>query len=163
MTTLYLLRHAEAQPQQTGQTDAERALTSRGSEQCRQVGGFLRSQNIAPSHFWASPYLRTQQTANFIAKELAHSHTLHAPAWLALGEDPLRVLDEIHALAEKHSEIMLISHEPNISAIITLMLGANTPAIKVRKASLTALTLDPQISAHATLLWSIPVSMMALH
>lgn len=160
MTTLYFLRHAEAHPQQPGHTDAERALTARGREQCEIVAKFLKHHRITPNHVWASPYLRTQQSARILIDSFKHSNTLHSAGWLALGENPQNALNELNKLSEKHELLFLVSHEPNISELIIALLGANPRSLQIKKASLTAITLDLQWSGRGQLLWSLPPTLM---
>jgi probable phosphoglycerate mutase len=69
MTTseLYLIRHGESEmntnPHVIGGRSNETPLTERGVEQARLLGKYFLENNIIPTHVFASPAIRTIQTA----------------------------------------------------------------------------------------------------
>jgi len=70
MTTLYLIRHGQKKSEL-----GNPVLTDLGKAQAAQTGRFLRQFSI--SEVIASPFARTVETAELIAKELELEHTLH--------------------------------------------------------------------------------------
>lgn len=73
-TTLYLARHGNRQdfvdPSWPDRADRpnDPGLSGDGIEQAKKLGRRLRSESI--THLFASPYLRTVETAHYVAQEL---------------------------------------------------------------------------------------------
>ena len=76
MLILYILRHAEAEPE--ARTDAERPLTSKGRDQAKAVGRFCCEHEIYPALVLTSPLVRAEQTAKLVCKELGEKTKLEA-------------------------------------------------------------------------------------
>lgn len=175
MTILYFLRHATAEVIRPGQLDIDRCLIDKGRQQAMRVGSFILKQGVNPQRVFSSPYPRAIQTAAIVCEQ-----ALLAPAeevdWLALDTP---VTDSGAALqgllTQLPAQSLLIGHEPDLSLLISHLLGVDLPILKVRKASLTCLQLaepqqgqQPRESAHAApiaqacwrLQWSVPVKFM---
>lgn len=175
MLTLYFLRHATAEVIRPGQLDIDRCLVDKGRQQAVRVGNFMLKQGINPQQVFSSPYPRAMQTAAIVCEQalLASADEVD---WLAL-ETP--VTDSVAALQaqlrKSSTPTLFIGHEPDLSRLISHLLGADLPVLKVRKASLTCLQLaaaTPSLQ-HAepaavaiteqpvwTLQWSVPVKFM---
>jgi broad specificity phosphatase PhoE len=71
---VYLIRHAESemntQRQFIGGRSNHTPLTDRGINQARALGQFLKAEGIEPTHVFASPAVRTLQTAQFALREM---------------------------------------------------------------------------------------------
>lgn len=174
MTTLYFLRHATAEVIRPGQLDIDRCLVDKGRQQAMRVGSFILKQGLNPQRVFSSPYPRAIQTAAIVCEQ-----ALLAPAeevdWLALDTP---VTDSVEALqgllTQLPAQSLLIGHEPDLSLLISHLLGVDMPILKVRKASLTCLRLaEPQQSQQLELAaaapiaqacwrlqWSVPVKFM---
>ncbi|MDP4944419.1 MAG: histidine phosphatase family protein [Alishewanella sp.] len=156
---LYCLRHATAEVIRPNQLDIDRCLIEKGRLQARRVAVFLQRHNIEPSTVLSSPYPRAMQTAAIVCKEaeLAPAKELD---WLALGTDSPAAITELQQLiAELPQHTMLVGHEPDFSTLLSLLLGSQQPALKIRKASLTCLTYC-EISNSFQLEWSVPAKFM---
>lgn len=70
MTTLYLIRHGQKQSHA-----GDPGLTNEGIIQAQQTGRYLRQFPI--TKIISSPFLRTVETARYIAVELGLDHLLH--------------------------------------------------------------------------------------
>lgn len=156
---LYFLRHATAEVIRPNQLDIDRCLIEKGRLQARRVAVFLRRHNIEPDSVLSSPYPRAIQTAAIVCKE-AELAPAKEQDWLALGTD------SHHALAQLQQQLpalpqhsMLVGHEPDFSALLSLLLGSQQPALKIKKASLTCLVYC-EISSSFQLEWSIPAKFM---
>jgi len=113
---LWILRHGEAEPRKT--TDAERALTARGRSDAEAAGRFLH-KHIKPSLLIAaSPYLRAQQTA-LAAQQALPGTELVTFDWCTPDDDPAQAVD--HLAFRSESELLLVSHQPFVSAQIGLL------------------------------------------
>ncbi len=99
MTTVYLVRHcqskANAKRIYNSSIEKDEGLTEAGLEQARMVGKFFHGSRLAM--VYSSPFLRTRQTAEFIAKaggadvELVDKFgELDCGRWNGKSEDEIR-------------------------------------------------------------------------
>ena len=122
---VWIVRHGEAEPRAA--SDAERALTTRGWEQARRVGRWLQRGTPAPQRIFASPYLRTRETASAIAEVLSLPVT-ETPLLLSEAE-PGALLKWLEQHLEKQaSALVLVSHQPLVSAFAGLLLEGDVHA-----------------------------------
>lgn len=120
---IYLLRHGEAE-EGTGD-DAARRLTPKGERQARAAGEALRSLGAEIDTCLASPKLRADDTARLACVTL----DLEAETAEELRGGPFDSL----ALAAGRGNVMLVGHEPDFSAEVARLTGAN---VKLRKGGL---------------------------
>lgn len=154
---VYFLRHAEAEPD--AENDFERKLTPKGLEQAEKVGKFLVRYGLIPELIITSPVVRARQTARVVARRLGDADVL-GDHWLACGMTPERCLQELTAHQHLQS-VLLVGHEPDFSATISHFLGLpDAEAIKVRKASLTAVDLPELLAGAGQLQFSVPSRLM---
>jgi phosphohistidine phosphatase len=138
MLTLYILRHAEAEPE--ARTDAERALTSKGRDQAKAVGRFCREHEIYPALILTSPLVRAQQTAKLVSKELGEKTKLETAEFLSAGMNSEQAFTHLNKFSD-HGSLMLVGHEPDFSEFIAASIGGVSESIRLRKAGLAKLTL----------------------
>jgi phosphohistidine phosphatase len=138
MLTLYILRHAEAEPE--ANSDAERELTPKGRDQAKKMGRFCREQEIFPELLLTSPLVRAEQTAKLVWKELGEKTKLEIASFLSAGMQPEAALTHIGKLSSRDS-LMLVGHEPDLSQFIAAVIGGGLDHIRLRKAGLAKLTL----------------------
>jgi phosphohistidine phosphatase len=138
MLTLYILRHAEAEPE--ANSDAERALTPKGRDQAKKMGRFCREKEICPELLLTSPLVRAEQTAKLVWKELGDTTRLEVASFLSAGMRPETALTQIGKVASVAS-LMLVGHEPDLSELIAAIIGGAPDHIRLRKAALAKLTL----------------------
>jgi phosphohistidine phosphatase len=154
--TIYFLRHAEAEPEET--TDFDRRLTAKGLDQAGKAGKFCARYGLIPDVIVTSPVVRAKQTARAVSEKLG-GIKLVEERWLACGMTPDTCRTELKAYARLDS-VMLVGHEPDFSDAIARLIGMDDPAqIKIRKASLTALELAGGAS-RGQLSFSVPVRLM---
>lgn len=112
---VYLVRHAEAQPQ--AETDAMRQLTELGHAQAEAASQWLKDCCAEQSvSVLASPYVRAQMTAQHIADALAV--TIHTVAELSPDHDPLRAEKSLMPFALQDTDVLVvISHMPLIASL----------------------------------------------
>ena len=174
MTTLCFLRHATAQDRALGLPDAERALIDKGKRQMRTVARFCEKQGLLPRHLLCSPLVRAVETATLLHRHLPGCPAPQVVDWLAPGTPVEHALDELHLLVEHAPDpdpdadaesLWMVGHEPDLSGLISRLLGSEEPVLRLRKASLTrlAITRDlmPAGAPPAQLLWSLPCALMA--
>ena len=154
---LYLLRHAEAEGIRT--TDAARELTPEGQRQAEAVGAFCQRQDLRPDLILASPYRRTVQTAEAVARALG-GVTLQPEAFLASGMDPQAACDGLQAYGWAGS-LLLVGHQPDIGQLAASLLGINDAGgMSVSKATLIGLEMDRPAPYGGSLRFFVPVEMM---
>jgi phosphohistidine phosphatase len=117
---IYLLRHGEAEDGDGD--DAARRLTAKGERQARRAGMALRELGIAVDACLASPKVRARDTARLAAEvlgvEVEETEALRGGAF-----DPLD-------LAAGRGDVLLVGHEPDFSAEVGRLTGAN---VKLKK------------------------------
>lgn len=154
---LYLLRHAEAEAHRS--EDFSRKLTGKGTMQALKVGEFLGSHSICPQLILTSPVLRATETAFLVAKKLNVEDPIEV-AWLSCGMHPENALHELRGYLELDS-LMIVGHEPDLSALLGLLLGLGTPdAINIAKASLAAIDLRRVFAGSGVLKFLLPVKLL---
>ena len=154
---LYLLRHADAAGVRT--TDQARELTPEGERQAEKVGAYCRRQGFDPELVLASPYRRTVQTAEAVARALG-GVTLQNEPFLASGMDPQKAFDGLQAYGWAGS-LLLVGHQPDIGQLAASLLGiSDAGGIPVSKATLIGLEVDRLAPYGGSLQFFVPVEMM---
>lgn len=152
----YFLRHAEAEAD--ADSDFDRKLTAKGLEQAEKAGKFCARYGLKPGLILTSPVVRARQTARIVAEKLGAD--LVEERWLACGMAPETCLRELKAHARQDS-VLLVGHEPDFGEAIAALLGLPDPgALKVRKASLTALDLPVLEFGRGQLQFLVPARLM---
>ncbi|HJS13862.1 MAG TPA: phosphohistidine phosphatase SixA [Rheinheimera sp.] len=154
---LYLVRHATAQDIALGIPDPSRYLVDKGIKQSQKLAEFCKKQQLKPQMLLTSPLVRAEQTAL-----LLHQHAdwpePQKQAWLiieTLAEVQLKALTDL--MAQGVESVCCVGHEPDISALLALLLNTDAGHFFIKKASLTAVELTPD---QAVLLWSLPVALL---
>ncbi|NWG33417.1 MAG: phosphohistidine phosphatase SixA [Chloroflexi bacterium] len=139
---LYLVRHAIAEDSAEYEDDSLRPLTEKGREKMKKIAAALRDLGAAPDLIVSSPYLRASQTAAILAKELKYKEELaYSDSLVPMGE-PDVMIGEIN---EKYSvdELMLVGHEPSLSALAGVLLAGNAEiALNFKKGGVCCLVVD---------------------
>lgn len=153
---LYLLRHADAATEAA--TDDERTLSTKGITQSKRVARFCRQQGVDPVVILSSPLPRARQTAKPVADKLGVE--IETAPWLAYGSESSQILQQLAGRKEVPS-LMLVGHEPDFGLLVAALIGAESEAIRIRKATLLLLEVTEFRTGGAHLEWAIPVKMMA--
>ena len=119
---VFLIRHAAAVDETLALRDPHRHLTAQGREQARSLGDRLRWHDCAPTHVWASPLARALQTAELVASAMQSTACVEVVPALAPDGDPREVAAAVRALGA--GAVMLVGHEPSLSAVGGLLVGA---------------------------------------
>lgn len=150
----YFLRHGIAvDPQAWTGSDFDRPLTREGCERMEREARAIEGLALDLDRIVTSPLLRAKQTAAIIAERLD----------MAAGpiEDPRLGggfnLECLGAILEAHADakaIMLVGHEPSMSATIGRAIGG--AAIELKKAALAGVELDDPSAPRGSLFTLIP-------
>jgi phosphohistidine phosphatase len=119
---VFLVRHAEAVEETLALRDPYRHLTPHGRKQARSLGDRLRWHDCVPTRIWTSPLVRAVQTAELVATGLG----CETPIEVACDLAPDGVARDVHnAIAKLPADaaVMLVGHEPSMSAIGALLVG----------------------------------------
>lgn len=154
---LYMLRHAIAEEREAARylDDALRPLTGRGAEKMREIAAGMRALGLDITVIISSPFLRARQTADIVARQFKLSDRLVLSVHLEPGGDRTSLIRELESASKNAPGILLVGHEPDLSALIsTLLAGHDAAEITLKKGGLCSLTLDfAPGPPHATLEW----------
>ena len=102
--------------------DPHRHLTPTGRAQARDLGDRLRWHDCTPTHIWSSPLVRAVQTAELVALGLGCDVPVETLPALAPDENPRTVTSALAALP-RDATVLLVGHEPGLSAVGALLVG----------------------------------------
>ncbi len=117
---MFLVRHAEAVDETVELRDPYRHLTQHGRAQARALGERLRWHDCGPTHLYASPLVRALQTAELVCNAIGGDASVEILPQLAPDGSARDVVAKVLALPPD-AEVMLVGHEPSISAIAGLL------------------------------------------
>lgn len=159
MFSLYVLRHADAEPQAS--SDAARALTEKGRAQAVRVGKFMAANGLKPALILHSPFQRTAETAQLVAAELG-MECVPEPT-LRSGMRPEEALAMLKGIIKREEPLLIVGHEPDLGDLMGILVGTGEhPArCEVKKASLWLLELATVRAAGGYLCAAIPAKFMA--
>lgn len=131
---LYIVRHAHAVSEEE---DPARPLSAKGRESAQETARWLR-RHAAPdvAEVWHSSLVRARETAELFAEGLRLKARLREVPGL-LPEAPPATLAT--ALGRHHESVMVVGHEPQLSALTALLLGMTDGAVEFRKGAVACL------------------------
>ncbi len=119
---LYIIRHGEAE-KRGAEGDAARALTARGSADCRLLAAHLKGTGAAWDAILCSSARRARESAELLAAAMASPPPLEVRDDLNLaGVETL--LAVLRALPEEAGAALLVGHNPGLHALAVLLAGA---------------------------------------
>ncbi len=156
---LFLLRHGDAVESAMYQ-DRDRPLSDLGNQQVRAVAHFFRTSRLKPELILTSPLVRAQQTSSIIKESLGITHALRSESLIS-GNNLRDLMKEIDA--HKVESMLLVGHEPQLSALISLLTGGDEQfRVEMKKASLACLELrQPVRKGQGVLTWLLAPSLLA--
>jgi len=127
---LYLLRHAEAEPDEPDEPDVNRRLTRKGEKQVDELATFLRKREVELdiSEIWHSPLVRAVQTAELFQKELKLDVPLHEAPGLRPDEDPRPMALR---LACSRKSVLVVGHNPHFESLASCLLSGTTQPVLI--------------------------------
>jgi phosphohistidine phosphatase len=120
MKTLYVMRHGQAAPEGTADSDHDRELTPRGHAEVQRAAQHLREHDKPPSLIFASSASRARQTAQQCADTLAGPPQLTILEGLYLAEPP-SYLAALAARGKAHDGVLVVGHNPGLEALIYVL------------------------------------------
>ncbi|MCG8672819.1 MAG: phosphohistidine phosphatase SixA [Pseudomonadales bacterium] len=147
--TLYVVRHGHAVMH--ADTDAERPLSDIGQKEAVLAAQHLKS--VLPDVFLASPYLRAQQTAHIIHESAGITTPITTESGITPDDHPTAVA-EILAAQGDNKTILMVSHNPLVSALVSWLLDGHFQGPYVMgTASVACLEAELIGAGTATLKW----------
>lgn len=125
MHTLYLLRHAAAEPPEYYDDDRDRALSADGARDARRLGRFLSATDQLPDRMIASTAVRARQTAEALPE--GGDWKVDVPLRTQDGlyqAQPSDVLRTIQSTDDDVRSLLLVGHEPTWSTTVSQLVGA---------------------------------------
>jgi phosphohistidine phosphatase len=122
LKTIYLLRHAKADKSLIN--DVGRDLSGKGRRQAESIGQWMLESGIMPGWIISSSAKRTKSTAKICSGQIGYQKSIRF-------EDSLydagsgTYLDIIAALNNKYDSVMMVGHNPAISAMVTILTGVH--------------------------------------
>lgn len=142
---LYILRHAIAVDSGTPgiEDDSQRPLTQEGAVKMRSIARGMRKMDIELDLILSSPYVRARQTAEIVVNEFKLKGDFHVSNDLMPGASEGKIISEIVKRYSQKNNILLVGHEPSLSALISkLVSGDSTLSITMKKGGLCHLNID---------------------
>ncbi len=152
---LYLVRHAHAL---SDAEDPTRPLSPKGREAALAVARWLR-RHAAPDvvEVWHSPLVRARETAELFAEGLHLKAPLREAAGLLPEDSPAPMAA---ALCRHGDSVMIVGHEPFLSTLAGLLLGATGGGVEFRKGAVLCLERTLR-GAPWTLVWHVNPALVA--
>lgn len=119
---LLLLRHAKAEPGETGQRDIDRPLAARGVDAAQRMGRSLVENDLVPDLVLCSPARRTRETWEQAARALPTVRTRIIDSLYDFG-DGSALLDAIQEQGGKARRLLLVTHNPATQNLALLLPG----------------------------------------
>jgi phosphohistidine phosphatase len=161
---LYLLRHAPAEPQSVAnaRTDHERSLTSDGKRKMRRIAKGMKALDLSFDLILSSPFLRAKQTAQIVAEAFQLTEALELAPALASGQNSRNLIGSLQQRGELLKSALLVGHEPDLSALLSLLISGNPSlSITFKKGGLAKLTIaELRQGRCATLEWLLAPSQL---
>lgn len=120
---LMLLRHAKAEVAEAGKADHDRALTTRGIHEARQMARYLNEQQIDPEMILCSTSVRTRQTERELraVTRLSADTLFLAELYLAPWEE---IVKAVRAFSGPEIQrLLVIGHNPGLEECAARLTG----------------------------------------
>lgn len=117
---LYFMRHGDAVD--IAESDAARPLSDLGQLEVRQISTALQRINVAPTHLFASPRIRAQQTAHIVAEILGGEVETHEALNYQFN---INLLAGLVSDLPQDAAVYMVGHNPSISEVVKAACGAN--------------------------------------
>jgi len=123
---LILWRHAEAHVQREGQSDLDRALTSKGERQAQRMAEWLNHRLAHSTRILVSPALRAQQTAQALHKGFKTVE--------AIGPGgTVEALLKAARWPDGAEPVLVVGHQPTLGLVAAYVLAGEVQPWAVKK------------------------------
>lgn len=124
MHQLFLLRHAKAEPEASGTSDHDRALTAKGRRDAGKIAQAMRKAGLAPDVVLVSTATRTRQTLEELENGTVWDEWPNIDALPQLYmANPAQLLNTIRDLPETVRSALIIGHNPGLHELALRLAG----------------------------------------
>jgi phosphohistidine phosphatase len=122
MKTLFLLRHAKTAPAVPDVVDFDRTLTPQGETDARQIGEYIKRQQLKIDQVISSPANRARGTTALVMEaagldvEVQYDRRMYEA-------DPQLMLDIVSESDSGHDSILLVGHNPAMEDFLRGLTG----------------------------------------
>jgi phosphohistidine phosphatase SixA len=118
MRELILLRHAHAEPANTGQADLDRPLSPEGLAEAEAAGRWLAEHKRVPDCVLCSPARRTRETLEAVLAAVGYVDQRLEPRIYDATPGTLAALIDEHRDVDR---LLLVGHNPGLEELAALM------------------------------------------
>ena len=147
---IYILRHGQAEPQQT--IDEARELTEKGRLDTARVIGRRLEDLHAVTQIWASPLVRAQQTAHITAGYFPTLNVMTSDLIIP-DANPFSVMEWLQSFERINQSILLVSHQPLVGELVNKLCGKPTGFYSMGTSSLAAIRASVVATGMGELMW----------
>ena len=160
VANLYFLRHGDAGDAAAWRgDDFDRPLSDEGRERIALEAHAIKRLDLALDCIITSPLVRARQTATIVADALQIRDTLVEDERLGPNFG-LEGLANILDFRPKATSVMLVGHEPSLSATVGRLIGG--AALDFKKGSLARVHISDTFGLNGELMWLIPPKVLLL-
>ncbi|MBY0502119.1 MAG: histidine phosphatase family protein [Alphaproteobacteria bacterium] len=116
MKTLYIIRHAHAEPRGTSLSDFDRPLDERGREESSLVADYISQKGIQFDLVMCSAALRTQETLEPLRSVIGTREVQISQSFYNASED--KILTQVQHIAERMNTVLYVGHNPGVAFAI---------------------------------------------
>ena len=122
MKTLLVLRHAKSSWDDSGLKDHDRPLNPRGVHDAPRMGKLIVSEDLVPEAIISSTAARALATAELAAGVMPDAPEIETTRDLYMAS-PHTYLDVIADYGHGTNRLMVVGHNPGITALVTRLTG----------------------------------------
>lgn len=116
MKTLYILRHAHAEPRGSNLSDFDRPLDERGRDESSSVADYISQKGIQFDFVMCSAALRTQETLEPL-RSIISTHAIEiSKNFYNIHED--MILSHVQHIADEMNTVLYVGHNPGVAFAI---------------------------------------------
>jgi phosphohistidine phosphatase len=157
---LYFLRHGRAVDGGSWHgSDFDRPLTDEGRDRMMREAKAIKHLVSGLDHIVTSPLVRARQTAEIVADALKMRDRLVEDERLGSGFELDRLADVLRA-RQGANALMLVGHEPAMSALVGRLIGS--AAVEFKPGSLARVDLQDTSRLAGELIWLVPPKALLL-
>lgn len=122
MSTLLVLRHAQAAPETPTSGDKERPLTEDGRRAAARMGRLVKDEGLVPDLLLSSSARRTRETVSELCASSGYAGPVHYLDSLYLAEAPA-IIETIISHAGTAARVLLVGHNPGLEDLVAALTG----------------------------------------
>ena len=156
---LYLMRHGIAMDREDwlGRPDHERPLVPKGEARVDRVARGLAALGVRFTYLGTSPYVRSMQTAERVARVFGMKDRLRVVEELACGVDAESLVAFLSREVAPGDDALLVGHEPDLGSLVSLFVtGEPSGEFRMKKGGVAKLSMRAlEVGRCARLEWLI--------